>query len=57
MSFFVPRAQFPEKHFIVIVFNERMKSQASLHYNEVVNVNSNLKGDRHGKVLHWSRCT
>ena len=37
------------------VFNEDMKSQASLKYNGAVNVNHNLKGVSHGNVLHWSR--
>jgi hypothetical protein len=38
-------------------FNERMKSQASLQYNGVVNVNINLKGISYGNVLYWSRRT
>jgi hypothetical protein len=33
-------------------FNELMKSQASLQYDEVVNVNLNLKGISHGNVLY-----
>jgi hypothetical protein len=38
-----------------IVFNEDMKSQASLKYNGAVHVNHKLKGVSHGNVLHWSR--
>jgi uncharacterized protein YlbG (UPF0298 family) len=34
-----------------------MKIQASLQYIEAVNINRNLKGDRYGNVLYWSRRT
>jgi len=39
-----------------IVFNERMKSQASLQYNEAVNVNRNWKGEEGTGAYTVSTC-